>query len=205
MGCHSLLQDLPDAGIEPRSPALQVDCLPFEPPGKLQIRSDQISRLLPVISYPGSSFPLSLCRSLPPAFPAPPLLPLRIALCSLSGCFLQRCLYVLSHRSHVWWWGAGFICSSFWGRLPCLVVPIPDARSSLGHPPASPPGQGSLGRLSLFHHRSLSVLQAASTGYPGDTEGHVKLGSASLQVYSDPALRPPSTPEQGREDSSRLI
>ena len=137
--------------------------------------------------------------------PAPPLLPLRIALCSLSGCFLQRCLYVLSHRSHVWWWGAGFICSSFWGRLPCLVVPIPDARSSLGHPPASPPGQGSLGRLSLFHHRSLSVLQAASTGYPGDTEGHVKLGSASLQVYSDPALRPPSTPERGREDSSRLI
>ena len=52
---------------------------------------------------------------------------------------------------------------------------------------------------------SLSVLQAASTGYPRDTEGHVKLDSASLQVYSDPALRPPSTPERGREDSSRLI
>ena len=26
--------DLPDPGIRPQSPALQVDCLPFEPPGK---------------------------------------------------------------------------------------------------------------------------------------------------------------------------
>ena len=26
--------DLPDPGIEPRSPALQADALPFEPPGK---------------------------------------------------------------------------------------------------------------------------------------------------------------------------
>ena len=26
--------DLPDAGIEPGSPALQADALPFEPPGK---------------------------------------------------------------------------------------------------------------------------------------------------------------------------
>ena len=26
--------DLPDPGIEPRSPALQVDALPSEPPGK---------------------------------------------------------------------------------------------------------------------------------------------------------------------------
>ena len=28
--------DLPDPGIEPRSPALQVDALPSEPPGKSQ-------------------------------------------------------------------------------------------------------------------------------------------------------------------------
>ena len=28
-------QDLPDQGIEPRSPALQADALPSEPPGKL--------------------------------------------------------------------------------------------------------------------------------------------------------------------------
>ena len=26
--------DLPDPGIEPRSPALQIDALPSEPPGK---------------------------------------------------------------------------------------------------------------------------------------------------------------------------
>ena len=26
--------DLPNPGIEPRSPALQADCLPSEPPGK---------------------------------------------------------------------------------------------------------------------------------------------------------------------------
>ena len=28
-------EDLPDSGIEPRSPALQADTLPSEPPGKL--------------------------------------------------------------------------------------------------------------------------------------------------------------------------
>ena len=36
VGCHSLLQgNLPNPGIEPRSPALQADCLPSEPPGEL--------------------------------------------------------------------------------------------------------------------------------------------------------------------------
>ena len=35
MGCHFLLQGkLLDLGIEPRSPALQADALPSEPPGK---------------------------------------------------------------------------------------------------------------------------------------------------------------------------
>ena len=33
MGSHSLLQDLSYPGIEPRSPALQADSLPSEPPG----------------------------------------------------------------------------------------------------------------------------------------------------------------------------
>ena len=34
-GNHSFLQgDLPNPGIEPRSPTLQADSLPFEPPGK---------------------------------------------------------------------------------------------------------------------------------------------------------------------------
>ena len=32
VGCHSLLQgDLPDPGVEPKSPALQADSLPSEP------------------------------------------------------------------------------------------------------------------------------------------------------------------------------
>ena len=34
MGSHSLLRDLPDPGIEPRSPALQADSSLPEPPGK---------------------------------------------------------------------------------------------------------------------------------------------------------------------------
>ena len=35
VGRHSLLQgNLPDPGMEPVSPALQVDSLPSEPPGK---------------------------------------------------------------------------------------------------------------------------------------------------------------------------
>ncbi|XDA87367.1 hypothetical protein R6Z07F_017063 [Ovis aries] len=33
VGCHSLLQDLPDPGIETASPALQVDSLPLDPSG----------------------------------------------------------------------------------------------------------------------------------------------------------------------------
>ena len=36
--------DLPDPGIEPRSPALQADALPSEPPGKPASGSFQISR-----------------------------------------------------------------------------------------------------------------------------------------------------------------
>ena len=36
--------DLPDPGIEPRSPALQADTLPSEPPGKSKVKS--LSRVL---------------------------------------------------------------------------------------------------------------------------------------------------------------
>ena len=37
MDCHFLLQgNLPNPGIKPRSPALQADSLPSEPPGKPQ-------------------------------------------------------------------------------------------------------------------------------------------------------------------------
>ena len=34
VGCHFLLQGIPDPVIEPRSPTLQADALTFEPPGK---------------------------------------------------------------------------------------------------------------------------------------------------------------------------
>ena len=38
MGCQALLQgNLPDTGIEPGSPPLQMDSLPFRPPGKPSI------------------------------------------------------------------------------------------------------------------------------------------------------------------------
>ena len=38
VGCRFLLQDIvPTRGNEPRSPALQADALPSEPPGKLRL------------------------------------------------------------------------------------------------------------------------------------------------------------------------
>ena len=47
VGCHVFLQeDLPNPGIEPRSPALQVDSLPSEPLGKSE-KSDGIGGILP--------------------------------------------------------------------------------------------------------------------------------------------------------------
>ena len=70
--CHALLQgNLPNTGFEPRSPALQVDPLPSEPPGK------------PKYTGVGS---LSL---LPGEFPDPGV--------ELGSPALQRILYQLSH------------------------------------------------------------------------------------------------------------
>ena len=47
VGCHALLQgNLPNPGIEPRSPTLQVDSLPSDPPGKPEnTRVDSLSSL----------------------------------------------------------------------------------------------------------------------------------------------------------------
>ena len=42
MGCHFLLQDLPNPGIEPRSPALQADSLPANLQGKPEAAKQQI-------------------------------------------------------------------------------------------------------------------------------------------------------------------
>ena len=55
VGSHSLL-DLPDPGIKPRSPALQADSLPSEPPGMpksyhLLICFDMYSSMIFIHSY----------------------------------------------------------------------------------------------------------------------------------------------------------
>ena len=42
--------DLPDPGIKPRSPALQADALPFEPPGKLYIYKTESLCFIAVIN-----------------------------------------------------------------------------------------------------------------------------------------------------------
>ena len=46
MGCHSLLQDLPDPGTEPMSPALHADSITSEPPGNNQNphRAEKVER-----------------------------------------------------------------------------------------------------------------------------------------------------------------
>ena len=74
--CHALLQgNLPDPGIEPRSPTLQADSLPSEPPGKPPKRVDLVLNILstnkqkshkqeddpfrlPLHSYPSSKAPI---------------------------------------------------------------------------------------------------------------------------------------------------
>ena len=165
-----------------------------------QIRSVAYSWLFLILEAAS----LCLCVPLPPAFPAPPLLPspccfmfsvwvflTKMPLCSVPS---QPCVVVGSRVYMLILLGKVTLPGCAHTRCPVL----PWTPSSLTPWPGQP-GQA------FSVSPSLSVLQAASTGYPRDTEGHVKLDSASLQVYSDPALRPPSTPERGREDSSRLI
>ena len=46
VGCHVLLyRDLPDLGIEPRSPALQADSLPLSHQGKVVYKRDGETRV----------------------------------------------------------------------------------------------------------------------------------------------------------------
>ena len=48
VSCHFLLQgNLPDPGIEPRSPALQADALPSEPPGKPVNQWNALKTIMP--------------------------------------------------------------------------------------------------------------------------------------------------------------
>ena len=51
MGSHSLLHDLSDPEIEPGSPALQVDSLPSEPPGK-PFQFSSVSQSCPTLCDP---------------------------------------------------------------------------------------------------------------------------------------------------------
>ena len=51
MSCHCLLRGLPDLGIKPGSPALQVDSLPSEPQGKPK-RESEIRSVGPTLCDP---------------------------------------------------------------------------------------------------------------------------------------------------------
>ena len=71
--------DLPDPGTEPRSPTLQADALPSEPPGK----SKNVSTY-PLISAAAAAKSLQLCSTLcnpidgsPPGSPVPGILQAR--------------------------------------------------------------------------------------------------------------------------------
>ena len=55
-----LLGDLPDPGMEPRSPTLQADALPSKPPGKHQ----PFTQIGKVWVNPDLSFPLPFCSTL---------------------------------------------------------------------------------------------------------------------------------------------
>ena len=46
VGCHSFCRDLPNPEIEPRSPALQADSLPPEPPRKTKDKAKFLIRTL---------------------------------------------------------------------------------------------------------------------------------------------------------------
>ena len=63
VGCHSLLYTLPNPGIEPRSPALQVDSLPTEPRGKPRNTGvGSLSLLQGIFPTQGSNPGLLHCR-----------------------------------------------------------------------------------------------------------------------------------------------
>ena len=65
MGCHALLQDVPNPGIKPRSLTWQADSLPTEPPGKpvvsrantILIRCDSFAWRITAIRVILSRFP----------------------------------------------------------------------------------------------------------------------------------------------------
>ena len=70
VGCHALLQGLPNPGIEPRCPALQADSSLSEPPIILQLKDKFKNRFLFFPSSLSSSYvpSISLLSSYPPVF-----------------------------------------------------------------------------------------------------------------------------------------
>ena len=67
MGCHALLQgDLPNPGVEPRSPTLQADSLLSEAPGKPKITGvGSLSLLQRIFLTQESNQGLPHCRWIP--------------------------------------------------------------------------------------------------------------------------------------------
>jgi len=67
VGCHALLQgNLPNPGIEPRSPVLQADCLLSEPPGKPKNAGvGSLFLLQRNLLTQQSNWGLLLCRQIP--------------------------------------------------------------------------------------------------------------------------------------------
>lgn len=82
---------------------------------------------------------LSLPASLPPSCLSPSSFSLPLCCFAFSVWVLLTKMPLFSAPLLPWWGGEGKLCAHpFGGRLPCLVVAIPDARSFLGHPPAHP-------------------------------------------------------------------
>ena len=90
--------DLPDPGIKPRSPALQVDFLPADPQGKPRMFPDQDLNLC-LLHWQVDSLPLNHQRS-----PRPLLLKMWSASASLGSL-----LEMQTHRSHLTSSESGFL------------------------------------------------------------------------------------------------
>ena len=117
VGSHSFLQgNLPNPGIKPQSPTLQVDSLPVEPPEKLKSRSVISDSLQPQGLYspknsPGQNTGVDNLSLLQGIFPTQGLNP------GLPHC--RQILYQLSHKGSpriLEWVAYPFSSRSSWPR-----------------------------------------------------------------------------------------
>lgn len=149
------------------------------------------------LSWKAASLCLCLSLSLPPSLPPSCLSPSSF---SLPLCCFAFSVWVLLTKMPLFsapllpWWGVGR------GRYMLILLgedylawlwpsQMPDPSWDTPQPTHWPqqPEQGFSVSPSLTH---CPLYCPAVHWYPGETEGHVKLGSASLQVYSEPALGP---------------